>query len=474
MTKQRCSMKKSFRIFKNTLTFWLLFTIYVPTEALELNGLAIHSELDEEKFIAAIYAQTLTSDSVSLVQAIEPKRIEIRFLNNMSLRQFKRMWVQSISINNSPNFLKENADSLVTFVNSFNLKFENSDIVAIESKSDSTSIFQNNIKIGQIDSTGIMRLLLNAWIGSVPPSSEFRSSLLSNGDIPSTLLGKYENIKPSSDRQLLVAQAQAKKQVETIPETPTSQVAFKSKEPPQIIDASVIEKVNVDKTTKKTAIVKQATEAKTTTLAKTTLAKNSTAKIDTPTEKSAPNSQKSNPPKKEFKPTLSAESYAVLQTANASPTTSDNEESLDTKDASDNKPFDNQNQPTINDSSKPEGVLASNIIIPDELDDFTLDTQDLLAEQEYLIALRNWYNKKLRYPRTAMQREQTGSVSLSVTLDRNGEVQDVNIVREARYSALNIEARKAVKRANPFPGIPKNIEGNEYIFTLPVTFALDE
>lgn len=82
--------------------------------------------------------------------------------------------------------------------------------------------------------------------------------------------------------------------------------------------------------------------------------------------------------------------------------------------------------------------------------------------------------KYIRYPKRAQERGQEGSVRLSVTIDSQGQVKDVQPLQESRYTSLNREAREAVRRASPFPAVPPQLAGEDYQFTVPISFRLPD
>ena len=74
----------------------------------------------------------------------------------------------------------------------------------------------------------------------------------------------------------------------------------------------------------------------------------------------------------------------------------------------------------------------------------------------------------------AQKRGQQGNVRLSVTVDDDGKVLSTEILEAARHAVLTEAAVAAVENASPFPRIPSSlrIQGDTFIFSLPVTFVL--
>lgn len=107
----------------------------------------------------------------------------------------------------------------------------------------------------------------------------------------------------------------------------------------------------------------------------------------------------------------------------------------------------------------------------DELE-VMVTAESLLLRQHYISDVMRKTLQNMRYPRRAQERSQEGSIRLAVTVSRDGEVRDVKIVEESRYSLLNKEAVDSVERANPFPALPAGIAGESFAFGIPITFRL--
>jgi protein TonB len=76
-----------------------------------------------------------------------------------------------------------------------------------------------------------------------------------------------------------------------------------------------------------------------------------------------------------------------------------------------------------------------------------------------------------RYPRyPASARTDTGTPSISFTLDRGGRLISARLARSSGSSALDQEAVAAAHRASPFPAPPAEMGGGSYSFTVPVRF----
>jgi len=90
----------------------------------------------------------------------------------------------------------------------------------------------------------------------------------------------------------------------------------------------------------------------------------------------------------------------------------------------------------------------------------------------YIARLQKWTYQYLRYPQRAVSRGQEGNVRLKVSINRAGKVINIIVLEESEFNSLTNEARRAVKRASPFPAVPDSVPGDPYSFTLPIAFKL--
>ena len=91
----------------------------------------------------------------------------------------------------------------------------------------------------------------------------------------------------------------------------------------------------------------------------------------------------------------------------------------------------------------------------------------------------SWYGKIVTqiarhksYPQAAQSRGETGTAQVAFAISREGRVISSAIVRSSGHAALDQEAIATVRRAQPFPPAPAELNGNKFDFTVPVGFSL--
>ena len=94
--------------------------------------------------------------------------------------------------------------------------------------------------------------------------------------------------------------------------------------------------------------------------------------------------------------------------------------------------------------------------------------------------ISSWYSHiatqidrtKQAYPRAAQARDEKGVVQLAFSIDRAGRVVSSRIVRSSGHPTLDEEALAAIRRAQPFPLPPADLDGDTFDFKLPYGFNI--
>ncbi|WP_226644480.1 TonB family protein [Microbulbifer variabilis] len=408
---------------KIVFSLWVLtFAVNVSATPL-LNGLALEQQFNKELYIAAIYSESLSSDSANLYNANTPRRLEVRVLaKSLPARRFRNQWMESIAINNRGDTLSSQAEDMVTFANLFKGRLYRGDQLTIDFAADSgiTTVSLNGINLGEIANPDFFNTLLRAWIGPVPPSTDFRDGLLSAGDLPASLRSTFESLKPSSER---IAELQLK-QIGQEEALAAAQAPQKEEElaKPTLVDVDLA--------------------PPTMTLTPATPAVSKPLKVaETVTEQVA-------------------ESTDSLSQVKGEPLELEGES--------------NSKQTQLAASSPEETAVVDMDEEFEEEEEAPLTAGMILARQIYTSNLLRHTYRHIRYPKRAQERGQEGSVRLNVVINSRGEVEDIQAVQESRFSTLNREAHAAVERAAPYPAVPPQLGEETFSFSLPITFNLPD
>lgn len=95
---------------------------------------------------------------------------------------------------------------------------------------------------------------------------------------------------------------------------------------------------------------------------------------------------------------------------------------------------------------------------------------DLL--NDYLVGVMGLVDRAKRYPRRERSEQIEGDVTIRMKLDRQGKLMGVQIVQPSPNEGFNRAALAAVRRAAPFPAMPKGVDRERVQLRLRLRFQL--
>lgn len=392
---------------------WLLLSA-VTQASPQLSGIATHSELGQEQFLAALYSETLSKDADLLLNTQDAKRMELKILarEGIAPRRFTRMWIEGAAINMPAGAMNSHAENMLAFDQLFRGRLEMNDHLIFDfSPQQGTVIHLNSVHLGTIENPAFFDVLLRTWIGNVPLSSGYREALLMEGNIDAALLQRFTHMEPRLSRIAVV-----KSWNETIlaAASAASSANSSSDNRGNISDNNT--ENNADNNSKKIAAV-------------------SSVKSSAPQSGIALTNQSSLP--------------GATQVAGATAST---------------------NASTL----APDAPAVNNT--GDNADDALsqLTAQSLVAQQYYISdAMRRIY-AQLIYPRRARELQQTGSIKIRIAVDAAGNITALQPLETSEHRLLNQAVESAIKASAPFPPLPPEITAQQLEFAVPITFTLGQ
>ena len=96
------------------------------------------------------------------------------------------------------------------------------------------------------------------------------------------------------------------------------------------------------------------------------------------------------------------------------------------------------------------------------------------------IALKNSYKQKIaarlhknkRYPLRVRTNNWSGTSKVAFTISAGGQVLNKKLIRSSGYQILDREALNLIDRCEPFPPIPPELELDQMLIVVPITFDL--
>lgn len=405
----------------------------LPVRAdLTATGYAQYSGLSEDLFLTSLFVDATQKDKKIAQFDTSVRRLEFKFLGQqLSFRRFKRLLLQSSAINNPPEFMKSNASAINEFVKRTHLKgsFQRGDHLIFKSDTNGLTTIFNAVELSVVKSPNLFDMLLNSWVGKIPPSREFKYALLGETKNPevervfNTLTysaSRREEILLSHNvvisekgedearNQLADVVAEKEKSVSEnrrASAKPNTEKIGKKEEEKNASSITIATSVPAGKTGKESRVTKTVTEV--------------LAPDDTIFTLAATKRKDLEPKKIEIKQTLA---------------------SIDDKPRS--------------------------IFVDSEFED-ARESRNAFSRELYLHASKNIF-----YPKRSRQLKHTGKVLAQVTIDRDGVLLDVELGTKSPHNSLNKAVQKALRKSQPYPKVPDTIGGDSFIFEVPVTFSL--
>lgn len=168
-----------------------------------LNGIGVHQELGREVFIGALYSESLSNDPDTLINNVQPMRMELKIVapDGLTTRRFSRMWIEGMAVNSKADVLTAQADNMVKFDGLFKGRFLKDDSISFTNNpGKGVDIAVNGVLLGNINDNAFFSMLLSTWIGKIPLSSDYRDSLLKVGDVDAGLRSRFSAVSPAATR----------------------------------------------------------------------------------------------------------------------------------------------------------------------------------------------------------------------------------------------------------------------------------
>lgn len=413
-----------------------------------LFGIGIHQEKRFDIYVGALYAPESTSDVSGLTDPYIAKRMSLKFISKYSNRKMSRMWKQRIAMNNGKDKWRPLTKEIVQFASIFKRAMQAGDEINIDYiPALGTKVYLNGTSFITIEKPEFFELLLNIWLGSVPPTERFKMGISGTNpaSLQAELISKFDSLSPIAGRfdddiSKPETQVAAAPKPKTTPQKRV--VAATNKSPPK-------KKPEIKPTTPKQEPVKTPNKE---------VAQQKTNSDDSPkTTSTKPSTTAVQDRKELFKTDLGA--------AKTKPVTA-NQSNDQAQPPSTNKAQDQ----AIAAKKQPKKQEATKVAKLDPPEEEFFDA-DLLSGS-YTQELINTIRKYQSYPKKALAAGEEGNVTALVTIDRDGEIVEYEITERAASRTLNREVLRMIRRAAPFPKIPPELEMEQFEFEVPMNFKL--
>lgn len=430
-------------------SLWItLGSISMPSQALDLQGVAVFRNLDTDVYLAAVYSNS--SDSNLWLTSEQPIRLEMRVLDKLSPRTFYRLWNEGLAINLSEREMNDRIESITRFTYLLKDDLREGDRVVISNESGRTQVSVDDVALLTIDDPFFPGVLLQAWIGRFPRSPLFRDTLLAaDPQVQQQLAGQFAmlTIRPGR-RELIQSWNLEEGRDPVVAGGPTATTIATDVAVVSAVAGSGVDSGSVAGT----GPSNMATQSMPVDIAQTQ------------TQASVPSA-----------------SGVVLPSAGAVVETSGLDETGGAVVNAAREPVvDNDVNRAVEAAlvAQTAGVVFAEAQKQEEKKQHqAAQWQQRVvrqqAESHYYRQLISQANSRVQYPRQALQRKLEGAVRVSVVIARDGSLLGTDISESSGSGLLDSAAQKAARLAAPFPAIPEHLPGDQFDFDIPFRFVMD-
>jgi len=527
-----CNSLKSRSIRATASALLVFLSIILPAKLIAaewvLNGIALHQELNTDYFLAGLYLPVSSNDANEILAMKGQKRMEMRVtFDNFSPRKFAGLWRDSIVINNSPADVDKYGPDMLRFASVMKGKLVRGDQVVIDQLPAATVVSVNNIELARF-SPDFFPLLLRTWIGPRPASSDFKKDVLSKGKIKDEFQTRYNTLVPLDGRKQLAtlwasgspgsdvdnsaaikaaeesrlqaeaeaakaraeaeaqakaeaqaraeaeakAQAEAKARAEAQAKLKAEAQARAEAENKAHAEALAAAKAAEEATKNASdAAAKAVAEAKTKAAAEARQHAEAEAKARAQAEAQA---------KLEEEARVLAEAKAAAEAQARAEEAAKAKAEAEARALAAAKAEEEAKKRAAEAAAKqqvavaaPAAGAASKPAAADEDNAAVVFDAKQVSRELYKSKLVAWVYKSLEYPEKDKHARKEGSLQVKVVISRDGKLISTDLIEETRYATLNIAAKNATKLAQPYPNMPKDIEGDTFEFIVPILFRAD-
>lgn len=520
--KSNSLSRKSINLAACCLVLLALIVVPVKSVAAELvlNGVALHQELNSDYFLAGLYLPVASNNTDEILAMKGQKRMEMRVtFDNFSPRKFAGLWRDSIVINNSPADIEKFGPDILRFASVMKGKLVRGDQVTFEQLPAATVVSVNGIEMARF-SPDFFSLLLRTWIGPRPATSDFKKDLLNKGVVKEEYRTRYNSLVPLDGRKQLAtlwvsgaatpdadaaaaakaaeeSRLQAEAEAKARAEADTLAKAEAKARAEAEIKAQAEAKTRAEMQLKVQAEAKARSEAEAKARAEALLAakaaeeaikmaSDATSKAAAEAKAKAAEvarqraeaerAQAEAKAKADDDARLAAETKAKAEAQARADAAAKAKAEAEARALAAAKAEDEARKRAADLAARQLAAAAAPAPVakPSDEDDELVEFDPSQAARElYKAKLVAWVYKSLEYPEKDKRARKEGSLQAKVTINRDGSLANTELLQETRYATLNLAAKNATKLAQPYPPIPKDIEGPTFEFIVPILFRAE-
>lgn len=167
------------------LSLFIFSHLALANSNMHMTGVGLYSDLRAEYFYGALYTEVDSVKPSAILSTDGAVRMEMKVIaKSISKRRFYKLMNEMIAISNSGKNIEYHANSIIQFTDIVDGKLEAGDHVVIDNSSGNTRVSINDVPVLVVEDKQFINVLLNGWIGRLPPTADFKKDLLASTNSP--------------------------------------------------------------------------------------------------------------------------------------------------------------------------------------------------------------------------------------------------------------------------------------------------
>lgn len=408
---------------------------------LNLFGIGIHQEKRNDIYVGALFSPEQITDVADLNDTYMSKRMSFKFVAKYTPRQLSRLWKQRIAMNNSKSVWRPMTKEIIQFSRIFKRPMQDGDLINIDYiPGIGTEVFLNNTSFLTVEKPEFYQLLLNIWVGTIPPTEAFKEGI--TGKIPDSLQASY--LDRFNSVETIAGRFDEDK---AAPATKVAQTPAVTK--PAVVNKPVTTQKQPEPKPQQQAVVKNDPPVQ-------TIPPQSNNDVARPLDQPKTEIESEKVARKDLVDLGTLPEVKPQLVTDSDPVTDSNNEN--TEQAKTSEP-----------EKKAEVEKVAKLDAPEPEEDF-FDAD--LAAGSYTLDLISSIRKYQTYPKKALAAGDEGDITVMITIDNEGSIVSNKILKRSGSRILDRAVLRMIRKAQPFPKIPAELNMTEFEFEVPLTFRL--
>lgn len=441
------------------------------TENLNLIGIGLHQEQLNDIYVGALFTPQEQFNSKQILSVNNSKKMTLKFVTDYSTRKMTRLWKQRIAMNNPKSKWQAMTKEIKQFASIFKRSMQSGDELTIDFvPSSGTNIYLNKTFFLNIPELDFYKLLLNVWIGHIPPTESFKDGITGNytEQEKNKLLMRYRQLQPIIGRF-----------DSDIIDVIDADIASTNDKTIDKSDSLSAKTTKISQNTKKDDIRRQEAlnDLKQIPLisikdTKTTIQIAKISSSDVNKKNVQPTNKKDEPTNKD---NSEVKGKPVKKDDSAVKSTPVNKDDPAVKSAPVKKDDPVvKNTPVKKDEPVVENTPAKKRVKKVALLDIPIELEfdEDLATGQFTKELIGIIRKRQYYPKKAISAGIEGNLTVLITIDNYGKIIEKDLLRRSGSKILDRAALRMIHKSQPFLRIPAQLNMVKFEFEVPLSFQL--